>query len=274
MKDMERCTMNCLNKLERKFSHFAIKRLMYYIIISNIIVLLLYHIYPLIYSFLTLEPARVLKGEIWRLITYVFIPPTFNLFWAIFTLYFYYLVGTSLENEWGSFQFNLYYLTGMIGTTIGAFITGGGATPLYLNLSLFFAFARIYPDFEMLLFFIIPIKIKYLAWLNWLFFGYTVLFSPFWTTKIAALFAIANYFIFFSKDTLDTWKFKRQVHYNRKRFFDEIANTPPIHKCAVCGITEKDDRRMDFSYCKECGDDYEYCSKHLTEHQHQKSSNN
>lgn len=258
--------MNWLNKLERKFSHFAIKRLMYYIIVSNIIILLLFHIYPPIYSFLTLEPARVLKGEIWRLITYVFIPPTFNLFWAVFTLYFYYLVGTSLENEWGTSKFNLYYLTGMIGTTIGAFITGG-ATPLYLNLSLFFAFARLYPDFEMLLFFIIPFKIKYLAWLNWLFFGFTVLTSPL-TAKIAALIAVGNYFIFFGKDTLEALKLKRQIYYNRKRFFDEIANTPPIHKCAVCGITEKDDRRMDFSYCKECGDDYEYCAEHLNNHQH------
>ena len=262
--------MNWISKIERKFGHLAIKRLMYYIIIFNAIVLLLYHIFPPIYSFLTLEPARVLKGEFWRLITYVFIPPTFNLFWAVFTLYFYYLVGTSLENEWGSSKFNLYYLTGMLGTTIGAFISGGEATALYLNLSLFFAFARIYPDFQMLLFFIIPVKIKYLAWLNWIFFGFTVLTSPL-TAKIAALVAIGNYFIFFGKETIQSLKLKRQVHYNRKKFFDEIANTPPIHKCAVCGLTEKDDRRMDFSYCKECGDDYEYCTKHIDDHQHQRS---
>lgn len=261
--------MNWINKIERKFGHLAIKRLMYYIIIFNALVLLLYQIYPPIYYFLALIPELVLKGEFWRLITYVFIPPTFNLFWAIFTLYFYYLVGTSLENEWGSSKFNLYYLTGMFGTTIGAFITGGDTTALYLNLSLFLAFARIYPDFQMLLFFIIPVKIKYLAWLNWIFLGFTVLTSPL-TTKIAALIAVGNYFIFFGKETIQSLKLKRQVHYNRKKFFDEIANTPPIHKCAVCGITEKDDRRMDFSYCKECGDDYEYCTKHIDDHQHQK----
>lgn len=261
--------MKWLTKMERYLERWAIRRLMYYIIIGNGLVLLLYQIYPPIYSFLTLEPAQVLKGEIWRLITYVFIPPTLNLFWAVFTLYFYYLVGTSLENEWGSSKFTLYYLIGMIGTTIGAFITSGETTALYLNLSLFFAFARIYPDFQMLLFFIIPVKIKYLAWLNWLFFGFTVLSSKL-PIKIAALIAIANYFIFFGKETIQSLKLKRQVHYNRKRFFEEIANTPPIHKCAVCGITEKDDRRMDFSYCKECGDDYEYCTKHINDHQHQK----
>lgn len=262
--------MNWISKIERKFGHLAIKKLMYYIIISNALVLLLYQIYPPIYYFLTLKPELVLKGEIWRLITYVFIPPTFNLFWAIFTLYFYYLVGTGLENEWGSSKFNLYYLTGMFGTTIGAFITGGETTALYLNLSLFLAFARIYPDFQMLLFFIIPVKIKYLAWLNLIFLGFTVLTSPL-TIKIAALIAVGNYFVFFGKETIQSLKLKRQVHYNRKKFFDEIANTPPIHKCAVCGITEKDDRRMDFGYCKECGDDYEYCTKHIDDHQHQKS---
>lgn len=262
--------MNWLTKMERWLDRLAIKRLMYYIIMLNAAVFLLYYLYRPIYYFLILVPELVLKGQIWRLVTYVFIPPTFHLFWGVFTLYFYYLIGTSLENEWGSSKFNLYYLIGMIGTTIAAFITGGDATALYLNLSLFFAFARIYPDFEMLLFFIIPVKIKYLAWLNWLFFGYTVLFSPFINTKIAALIAIGNYFLFFGKDTFQFLKLKRQVHYNRKKFFDEIASTPPIHKCAVCGMTEKDDRRMDFSYCKECGDDYEYCAKHIDNHQHKK----
>ncbi len=262
--------MNWINKIERLFGHLAIKRLMYYIIVSNAIVLLLYYIYPPITYFLILVPELVLKGEIWRLVTYLSIPPTFNLLWAVFSLYFYYLIGTSLENEWGTFKFNLYYFTGMIGTTIGAFITGGDATNLYLNLSLFFAFARIYPDFEMLIFFILPVKIKYLAWLSWFFFGYNILFSPFINTKIAALIAIGNYFLFFGKESLQFLKLKRQVHYNRKKFFDEIASTPPIHKCAVCGITEKDDRRMDFSYCKICGDDYEYCTKHIDNHQHQK----
>ncbi|NLY76111.1 MAG: rhomboid family intramembrane serine protease [Firmicutes bacterium] len=264
--------MNWLSKIERKFGHLAVKRLMHYIIIFNVLVLLLFYFYPPILHALILVPRLVLKGELWRLVTYIFIPPTFSPLWVIFTLYFYYLVGTGLENEWGAFKFNIYYLTGMIGTTTGAFITGGGATALYLNLSLFFAFARIYPNFEILIFFILPVKIKYLAWLNWFFFGYNILFSTSLSAKIAALIAIGNYFLFFGKDTIEALKLKRQVYYNRKKFFDEIANTPPIHKCAVCGITEKDDPRMDFSYCKECGDDYEYCAKHINDHHHQKQN--
>lgn len=261
--------MNLINQLERKFGHLAIKRLMYYIIISNAAVWLLNNINPLLVNQLLLVPELVLRGEIWRLITFITIPPTFNMLWGIFTLYFYYLVGTSLENEWGAFRFNLYYFTGMIATIIGVFITGGFATSFYLNLSLFFAFARLYPNFELLIFFILPVKIKYIAWINWLFFGYTILFSPV-NTKIAAIVALINYFLFFGKETIESIIIKRQVHYNRKKFFDEIARTPPIHRCAVCGITERDDRRMDFGYCKECSDDYEYCTKHINDHQHQK----
>lgn len=261
--------MNLINQIERKFGHLAIRRLMYYIIISNAAVWLLSIINPLLVNQLLLVPELVLRGQIWRLITFIAIPPTFNIFWGVFTLYFYYLIGTSLENEWGTFKFNLYYFTGMVATIIGVFITGGFATSFYLNLSLFFAFARLHPNFEMLIFFILPVKIKYIAWLNWLFFGYTILSSPV-NQKISAIVALINYFLFFGKDTIESIKLNRQVHYNRKKFFDEIAGTPPIHRCAVCGITERDDRRMDFGYCKECGDDYEYCVKHINDHQHQK----
>lgn len=261
--------MNLINQLERKFGHLAIKRLMYYIILSNAAVLLLGTINPLLVNQILLVPELVLRGEIWRLISFITIPPTFNIFWGIFTLYFYYLVGTSLENEWGTFRFNLYYFTGMVAAIIGVFISGGFATSFYLNLSLFLAFARINPSFELLIFFILPVKIRYIAWLIWFWFGYVLLSSPF-NAKIAVFVALSNYFLFFGKETIESIKLNRRVHYNRKKFFDEIAGTPPIHKCAVCGITERDDRRMDFGYCKECGDDYEYCTKHINDHQHQK----
>ena len=167
---------------------------------------------------LVLYPDRVLQGEIWRLVTYIFIPPSFSPFWIIFVLYFYYLVGTGLEQAWGAFRFNLYYLLGMVGTTVAAFITGAGYTGVYLNLSLFLAFAHLYPDFQLLLFFILPVKIKYLAWLNWALLGGTVLLGAL-PHKIAAVAAVINFFIFFGKDIYRDIKLKRQVRRNRKRFF-------------------------------------------------------
>ncbi|NLW46730.1 MAG: hypothetical protein GXY86_05290 [Firmicutes bacterium] len=263
--------MNLINQIERKFGHLAIRRLMYYIILANAAVWLLGNINPTLIKQLQLVPELVLRGQIWRLISFITIPPTFNPLWGIITLYLYYLIGTNLENEWGTVKFNLYYFTGMFATIVAVFITGGSATSYYLNLSLFLAFARINPHFELLIFFILPVKIKYIAWFIWLIFGYNILSSPFNET-IAIIVALINYFLFFGKDTIDLIKLKRQVHFNRKRFFDEIASTPPIHRCAVCEITERDDRRMDFSYCKECSDDYQYCSKHINEHQHQKQN--
>jgi len=227
----------------------------------------------LIESKLLLIPDLVTRGEIWRLITYIFIPPSASMLWIVFVLYFYYMVGNSLENEWGSFRFNLYYLIGMAGTTIGAFITGIGATAVYLNLSLFLAFAYLFPNFELLLFFILPVKVKYLAWLNWAFLVYTVLFSsmPF---KAAAVASVLNYFVFFGKDIFTRSRTNRQVYYNRKSFRAEMPKDFTIHRCTVCGKTEKSDPKMDFRYCSKCQGDYEYCMDHLFTHNHVKVAEN
>lgn len=215
--------MRWFDKLERKIGHRAIKGLMMYVVVLNLAVYLLQILVPSgrLYSKLILMPSLVLKGEIWRLITYIFIPPSASPIFIIFVLYFYYIIGNSLEQEWGSFKFNLYYLIGMIGTTIAAFITGLGTTGTYLNLSLFLAFAQLYPDHELLLFFILPVKVKYLAWFNWAVIGFTLLFEPL-PLKAAAVASIVNYFIFFSDDIRNDIKMRRLVRNNRKRFFKEI----------------------------------------------------
>ncbi|MFZ5987122.1 MAG: hypothetical protein ACOYWZ_08350, partial [Bacillota bacterium] len=170
--------MNLLDKLERKFGRYAVKGLMLHIVGLNLFVYLLSWIRPEFVKFLVLEPSLVLKGEVWRLVSYIFIPPGGSPIFILFILYFYYMIGTGLEHEWGSFRFNIYYLVGMIGTTAAAFIANSAATSMYLNLSLFLAFAYIYPNYELHLFLILPIKIKYLAWLNWAFIGYTILLAP------------------------------------------------------------------------------------------------
>lgn len=220
-----------LDRLEKKFGHLAIRGLMLYIVALNLAVFLLALVDPSgnLTGKLALVPSQVFKGEVWRLITYIFIPPSASVLWILFTLYFYYLIGTSLEHEWGSFRFNVYYFVGMIGTTCAAFITGGQATAVYLNLSLFLAFASLYPNYEILLFFLVPVKMKYLAWLNWLFIAYTVVFQPI-PMKIAAIVSIINYFVFFGTELWDNLKARRQVHYNRKRFFKEIREGTKKYK--------------------------------------------
>jgi membrane associated rhomboid family serine protease len=168
-----------LDRLERKFGRYAVKNLMTYIVVLNALAFMLMYVDPSgnYIGKIVLDPELVLKGQVWRLVTYIFIPPATSFLWIIFALYFYYIVGSALENEWGSFRFNIYYLIGMAVTTAASFITGAPATASYLNLSLFLAFARIHPDYQLLLFFILPVKVKYLGWLNLAFLAYTV-FNP------------------------------------------------------------------------------------------------
>ncbi|MGE5581329.1 MAG: rhomboid family intramembrane serine protease [Bacillota bacterium] len=263
--------MSWLDKLERRFGRLAIPGLMYYIILLNAAVyfLLLFDRTGTILDALTLQPGLVMQGEVWRLLTFIFIPPSTSPLFILFILYFYYLVGTALEQEWGSFKFNLYYLVGMIATAAGAFLTGGGATGVYLNLSLFLAFAYIYPDYEILIFFILPLKIKYLAWLDWAFIAYTALVYPV-PDKVVAVVSVANYLLFFGKELLQRTNRRREVYYNRKRFRDNQDYTEPAHVCEFCGMTERTDPQMEFRHCPECDPRYEYCAKHLNAHRHQK----
>lgn len=260
--------MKWIDKLERKFGRYAIKGLMTYITALTAVVFLIQMTMPDYILKIMLIPEYVLKGEVWRLITYIFIPEETHPIFIIFALYFIYMIGTSLENEWGSFRFNVYYLLGMIGTTIAAFITGE-ATSVYINLSLFLAFAYLYPNFEVLLFFIIPIKIKYLGWINWIFIGISVLFFPL-PYKLASIASILNFIVFFGKDIVTRSKISRKAYYNRKKFKTDLPRNFTMHRCAVCGITEKDNPDMEFRYCIECDGDYEYCMEHLKNHKHVK----
>lgn len=266
--------MSVLNKLERRFRNFAIPNLMMYIIGFNFLVFAATYVKPdaNVIGRLMLDPGLVMEGELWRLLTFLFIPPSFSLFWILFALYFYYMVGSRLEHEWGSFRFNLYYLVGMSGAIIAAFITGYGSTALYLNLSLFLAFAYIYPDFEILLFFIVPVKIKYLAWLNWAFIVFTLLTEPL-PDKAAAIASLLNYFLFFGKDIVTNIKTGKTAFSNRKKFEDAYQKKTTFHRCTTCNMTEKDDPKMEFRFCSTCAGDYEYCMNHLKAHEHIKSEN-
>lgn len=265
--------MNWLNKLDRKFGRFAISGLMYYIIILNAFVYFLkwFDQSGFIYNSLVLDPALVMQGQIWRLVTYIFIPPNTSLLFIVFALLFYYTAGVGLEQEWGSFKFNFYYFVGMIATTATAFFTGNQATAVYLNLSLFLAFAYLFPTYEILLFLIIPIKVKYLAWFYWAYIAYTIFTPHLNSEKIAAASSIVNYLLFFGPDFIQHFRQRRQVYDNRKRFVKAADNyVAPVHVCEYCGMTEKTDPNMTFHHCPDCDPAYEYCSKHIKIHHHVK----
>lgn len=259
------------DKLERKLSKFYIHNLMLYIILIT----------AFIYVFivftgngnlgnLVLYPQQVLNGEVWRLLTFIFIPPLTSPFWIIFTLYFYYLAGTGLEDEWGGFKFNMYYLVGIIATIIVSFITGLPATGAAINLSLFLAFARVYPDFEMLVFFVLPIKVKYLGYLNWIIILMNVIQAGNINGILLALVPAMNFLIFFGKDII-TGSNRRASSIVRKQKFNASMNSASkeyFHKCRVCGVTDVENPDIQFRYCSKCSGRQCYCENHIKDHKH------
>jgi membrane associated rhomboid family serine protease len=263
--------MNWLDKLERKIGKYSISNLMKYIVFITgfVYILSAFDTSGTFRGRLTLEPDLVAQGQIWRLITYIFIPPSSSPIFILITLYFYYMIGTALEQEWGSFRFNVYYLIGMIGTTIAALLTGYG-TSSYLNASLFLAFARLYPEYEILLFFILPVKMKYLGWLNWITIIFTILTGTI-PAKAAAVASILNYLIFFGGDIIRRRRNTANVRVNKRRFNEVKPKKVTMHKCTVCGINELEDPKMEFRYCSKCEGLHEYCMEHLYNHEHKTS---
>jgi|CZCA01.1.fsa_nt_gi membrane associated rhomboid family serine protease len=260
-----------LDKLEKKIGRYCIKNLMLYITTLNGVVFVLSYLAPELdlVSRMILVPSLVMQGEVWRLITFLFVPMPFSPLWILLTLYFYYMIGTSLEHEWGSFRFNLYYLIGILGTIAGAFL-GGSGTSGFLNLSLIFAFAYLYPNYQIMLFFFIPVKIKYLAIL---YAGSLVLmfsFSPL-AGLVTILGSAVNFILFFWKDIYYRLRFNRRAYISQQEFKAKIPKIHVMHRCTICGKTDVEDRHMDFRYCVECDGDYEYCMDHLYDHEHVKA---
>lgn len=206
--------------MERKLGKFAIKNLMLHITILNAIVYVASYIFGSqlnLISYMALVPDLVLQGQVWRLVTYVFVPPSGGIILTAIALYFYYFIGISLERRWGSFKFNVYYFLGIILTAAASMISGFPVVGTFLNLSLFFAFAMLFPNMEVLFFFVIPLKVKYLAYFDAAFYAY-VLIRGTASDRIAIIGSLLNFFIFFGPDIYKMIKLKIKVMRNRSRF--------------------------------------------------------
>lgn len=267
--------MNFMNKLERRFGKYAIHNLMYYIIILYGIGTVLDLVAPGVYdNYLSLNAAAILHGQVWRIVTFLIQGPSQGILFAIIALYLYYMIGINLENQWGAFRFNMYFLVGVLGHVLAAIIVYliTGVPYLlgtsYLNFSLFFAFAATYPNMQFLLFFIIPVKAKWLAWLNGAYFVYAFIFGNI-ATRICVVLSLANFFIFFFA-TRNYKKISPQ-EIRRKKVYKRAVSQPKgvtKHKCAICGRTEEDGEELEFRFCSKCDGNYEYCQEHLFTHQH------
>ena len=194
-----------MDRLEEKYRRYAISNLMMYVVVSMAAVFVLDMLMPVnLSSYLIFNKAAILRGQVWRLVTFMFLTPNSSIFWILFSLYFYWMIGSSLENQWGSFKFNMYYLFGMIGSILSGMITGY-ATNSYLNLSLFLAFALLYPNVEVYVFFVLPVKVKYLAWIDAA--GLLLSFvMGTMHTRIALVMALLNLLLFFGGDMIQRIK--------------------------------------------------------------------
>lgn len=192
--------MNWLDKVERKMRWFAVPNLMMLLSGLMLAVFLLELALPeeAVSQYLWLDWNAVRAGQIWRVLSFLILPPAASPFFLLFSLYFFCLMGNGLESQWGASKFTLFYTVGALGTIIGSLFTGF-ATNQYLNLSLFLAFAAIYPNYTVMVFFILPVKVKYLALLDVLLYLY-LFFQIGWPERVALLLSLANVLLFFSPD--------------------------------------------------------------------------
>jgi hypothetical protein len=261
--------MNITDYLEKKLRRFALPDITLYLIIGQAVLFILNLFGKLDLASVVLIPALVPLGEWWRLISFIFIPPATHPLFMIFAWYLFYLMGSALEEHWGAFRFNLFLLVGYVITVAVSFLFPAyPATNIFIAGSVFLAFAFLYPDFEILIFFILPVKMKWLALLTGIGYAYQVIVGP-WPTRLVVLASIANFLLFFGKDILSRMKDgNRQMMRKAKTI---STKKDPFHRCAICGITDLSHPYMEFRYCKECGG-LGYCSEHITNHEHVKKT--
>ena len=283
-----------LDRFCYKHPRFGIPNLMLVVVIGNALVWLLDQFSPgfSLSSVLSFVPYYILRGEVWRLVTFVFVPTTNKVLLLAISLYFYYWIGSILERQWGTTKFTVFYLLGLVLNIIAGFILYlvlpypvATISMHYVNLSMFFAFATLYGDMQVLLI-IIPVKVKWLAWADAALFALDIILA---LAKIpslgllalvgvvAPIVAILNYLIFFWDDLMATMgRVKRQTAHrtsrqtvNFKQATRHAQQTKGyIHKCAVCGKTDTDYPDEEFRYCSKCNGYYCYCSEHIHNHVH------
>lgn len=275
---------NWLDKMERRFGRYAIRNLTMYLLAGYAIGYLLSFTMPQLLTYFTLEPALILKGQVWRLLSWVIIPPNDNIIFVIFMMLLYYSLGNTLESYWGAFRYNVYIFSGILFTVIGAFIVNGligGITGFgslystyYINMSIFLACASIMPDYQLLLYGIIPIKMKWLAILDVVLLAVDAVQGGL-IIRIVIIASLLNFIIFFFCNRNLRGHSPKQAA-RRKKFQKQISRPQnqnaggAKHRCAVCGRTELDDPTLEFRYCSKCNGNYEYCQDHLFTHEHVK----
>lgn len=298
---------NKRNNLRWKLEKYMVPNLTLYLIICYGIGYVLQIFAPAIFNYLLLDPFLILKGQIWRLVTWVLIPPeNSNVFFVLIMLYLYYSLGNLLERIWGTYKYNVYIFSGIAFTVLGAFVlclycvirgaepaslygyavpglymlSNGSAvyfgqfSTYYINMSIFLACAASIPDVQVMLMFIFPIKVKWLG----IIYGVMLLLNCIqggFVTWIIVVFSLLNFLVYFirskGKMHLNYGQVKMRHDFKQKmRSAEYDSRSVTKHKCAVCGRTELDGDDLEFRFCSKCNGNYEYCQYHLFTHEHVK----
>jgi len=263
--------MKLIDRLERRFGRYAIPNLPLLIVMGQGVVLLLSWSagdqpegVGLISEW-ELQGKEVLAGQWWRLVSFVVVPPGTGIL-VLFALYLFLIMGGALEREWGAFRFNVYLLLGWAASVAAAMIAPEQTASVgYLGSSVFLAFAWLFPEFRLYLMFVLPVPIKYLAWITWLVYGINLVKGDL-IDQLLVVAATLNFAVFFGGDIALKLRAGRRRQHQRKQA--AVAKMTPFHTCSHCGLTDKDDSQMLFQFCSACVGDHEYCQEHLRAHEH------
>lgn len=266
--------MGFVDKLEKKIGFLAIPNLTSLLILVQVVVYFLMQQNASLAENIVLVPAALYQGEYWRALTFLFFPPLSHPILMFFAWYIFYVFGKSLENYWGDFKYTLFLLVGWLATLVAALLIPLLFSPFYAMLpisngfiatTVFLAFARLNPDLQIMLFFILPIKVKWLAWLTWVGYFYLLILGD-WNSRLLTVAAIFNYTLFFGKSHYQDLRYgKRQI---ARKLQNKVVDERAVHCCLVCGATEKSNPEKEFRYCSKCKGQACYCLEHLQTHEH------
>ncbi len=296
---------NGISNFERRFGKYAIPNLSLILVMCYVAGYIINMVNGEFLNYLTLDPYQILHGQIWRVFTWVISPPASLDVFTLVMLFFYYSIGTSLEQAWGTYRYNVYILGGMLITVAASFLcmgvcylllgswleaSGGAAfffatgammfSTYYINMSIFLAYSVTYPEHQVLLMFVIPVKVKWLGIIYGVmlviemlqsFMAGLVYHPAFWFGMVAIAASLVNFLIFWIRTKRLSYLAPRQIK-RRVEFKHQVKEgvKQSGHKCSICGRTDADDPTLEFRYCSKCAGNHEYCQYHLFTHEHVK----
>jgi hypothetical protein len=261
-----RFSANVIKWLDRIVRPFAVTNLPGILVAAQAVVYVACLSNPALMERLLLNWDRVFEGEVWRLFTFMWVAPVGQPIFAIFYFYILYMMANYLESVWGTVRLCSFVYFGLFLIAVaGLFVRGEMISGSYVYATLFLAFATLNPNFTFMIMFILPVPVKYLAWLQAA--GYLFLFTvggPSQMLLIAA--SVGNYLLFFGDEL---WERGTGFHRSLK-WQAQVAssNAERRHVCTVCGIDSVTHREMDFRYCSKCDGSSAYCEEHLRNHVH------